>query len=83
MKIGNGVRAYDIRSNSTALRRMGQQNDNFLYVCVRGLNSYYGEECLEDITLSPFSPDNFLFVNEEFDELFHDFALHAGDNVVW
>ena len=50
---------------------------------VEQVSNYYGEECLEDITLAPFSPDNFIFLNEEYDELFHDFALHAGDNVVW
>lgn len=50
---------------------------------VQQISDYYGENCLEDITLAPFSPDNFLFVGDEFDELFHDFALHAGDNVVW
>ena len=50
---------------------------------VQQISDYYGENCLEDITLAPFSPDDFLFVDEEFDELFHDFALHAGDNVVW
>ena len=50
---------------------------------VQQISDYYGENCLEDITLSPFSPDNFLFVSEEYNELFHDFALHAGDNVVW
>ena len=63
---------------------------SYMFVCadstvkaVQQISDYYGENCLEDITLSPFSPDNFLFVGEEFDELFHDFALHAGDNVVW
>ena len=63
---------------------------SYMFVCadsivkaVEQVSNYYGEECLEDITLVPFSPDNFLFVNEEYDELFHDFALHAGDNVVW
>ncbi len=50
---------------------------------VEQVSNYYGENYLEDITLAPFSPDNFIFVGEEFDELFHDFALHAGDNVVW
>ena len=50
---------------------------------VEQVSNYYGEECLEDITLVSFSPDNFIFVNEEYDELFHDFALHAGDNVCW
>ena len=62
----------------------------FMFVCadstvkaVEQISNYYGEECLEDVTISPFSPDNFLFVSEEFDELFHDFAIHAGDNVVW
>ena len=50
---------------------------------VERISDYYGEACLEDITISPFSPDDFLFVNEEFEELFHDFALHAGDNVCW
>ena len=50
---------------------------------VEQISDYYGENYLEDITLTPFSPDNFLFVSEEYDELFHDFALHAGDNVVW
>ena len=63
---------------------------SYMFVCadsivkaVEQVSNYYGEECLEDITLVPFSPDNFLFVNEEYDELFHDFALHASDNVVW
>ena len=50
---------------------------------VQQISDYYGENCLEDITLAPFSPDDFIFVGEEYDELFHDFALHAGDNVVW
>lgn len=63
---------------------------SYMFVCadsivkaVEQVSNYYGEECLEDITLAPFSPDNFLFVDEGFDELFHDFALHAGDNVFW
>lgn len=63
---------------------------SFMFICadstvkaVEQISNYYGEECLEDITLSPFSPDNFIFLNENYDELFHDFALHAGDNVVW
>lgn len=63
---------------------------SFMFVCadstvkaVQQISDYYGEECLEDITLSPFSPDNFLLLNGNDDELFHDFALHAGDNVVW
>ena len=50
---------------------------------VQEISDFYGENCLEDITLAPFSSDNFLFVNEEYNELFHDFALHAGDNVIW
>lgn len=50
---------------------------------VEQISDYYGEECLEDITISPFSPNDFIFLNEEYNELFHDFALHAGDNVVW
>ena len=50
---------------------------------VEQLSDFYGENNLEDITISPFSPHNFLEINEEFDELFHDFALHAGDNVYW
>ena len=63
---------------------------SFMFVCadsivkaVEQISNYYGEEYLEDVTISPFSPDNFLFLDEECDELFHDFALHAGDNVVW
>ena len=63
---------------------------SYMFVCadsivkaVEQVSNYYGEECLEDITISPFSPDNFIFLDEEYDELFHDFALHAGDNVVW
>ena len=62
----------------------------FMLICadttvqaVQKISDYYGENCLENITLAPFSPDNFLFVGEEYDELFHDFALHAGDNVCW
>lgn len=53
------------------------------FKAVEQISNYYGEQCLEDITLSPFSPDNFLVVEDNFEELFHDFALHAGDNVVW
>lgn len=67
-----------------------EKTTSFMFVCadstvkaVEQVSNYYGEEALEDITLSPFSPDNFLIINEEFDELFHDFALHAGDNVWW
>ena len=63
---------------------------SYMFVCadsivkaVEQVSNYYGEECLEDITIAPFSPDNFLVVNEEYNELFHDFALHAGDNVCW
>ena len=63
---------------------------SFMFVCadstvkaVEQISNYYGEEYLEDITISPFSPDNFIFLDEEYDELFHDFALHAGDNVCW
>ena len=63
---------------------------SYMFVCadsivkaVEQVSNYYGEEYLEDITLAPFSPDNFIFLDEEYDELFHDFALHAGDNVVW
>ena len=63
---------------------------SYMFVCadsivkaVEQVSNYYGEECLEDITISPFSPDNFIFLDEEYDELFHDFALHAGDNVCW
>lgn len=50
---------------------------------VEQLDDFFGENNLLDVTISAFSPDNFLEINEEFDELFHDFALHAGDNVVW
>lgn len=63
---------------------------SFMFVCadstvkaVEQISNYYGEECLEDVTISPFSPDNFIFLDEEYDELFHDFALHTGDNVCW
>ena len=64
----------------------------FMFVCaestvkaVEQISDYFGEESLEDITLVPFSPDNFLIINDENngDLLFHDFALHAGDNVCW
>ena len=48
---------------------------------VEQVSNYFGENCLEAITISPFSPDDFLIVSNE--ELFHDFALHAGDNVCW
>ena len=50
---------------------------------VEQISDYYGEECLEDILIFPFSPDNFLIIDEEYDGLFHDFLLHAGDNVCW
>lgn len=67
-----------------------KKTTSFMFVCadstvkaVEQVSNYYGEEALEDITLSPFSPDNFLIIDEKFDELFHDFALHAGDNVCW
>ena len=48
---------------------------------VEQVSNYFGENCLEAITISPFSPDDFLIVSNE--ELFHGFALHAGDNVCW
>ena len=48
---------------------------------VEQISNYFGENCVEAITISPFSPDDFLIVSNE--ELFHDFALHAGDNVCW
>ena len=63
---------------------------SFMFVCadstvkaVEQVSDYYGEQCLEDITISPFSPDNFLIINDDYSYLFHDFALHAGDNVCW
>ena len=63
---------------------------SYMFVCadsivkaVEQISDYYGENCLEDITLFPFSPDNFIFLDEEYDELFHDFTLHTGDNVCW
>lgn len=62
----------------------------YMFVCadstvkaVQQISDYYGEKCLEDISIFPFSPDNFLMVSEEYDELFHDFLLHADDNVCW
>ncbi len=63
---------------------------SFMFVCadstvkaIQEVSNYYGENCLEDVTISPFSPDNFLAVDKDCDELFHDFARHAGDSVVW
>ena len=45
---------------------------SFMFVCadsivkaVEQISNYYGEECLEDVTISPFSPDNFLFLDEK------------------
>ena len=43
---------------------------------VQQISDFYGENCLEDITLAPFSSDNFLFVNEEYDELLE--MAHMG-----
>lgn len=63
---------------------------SFMFVCadstvkaIQEVSNYYGENCLEDVTISPFSPDNFLVVDKDCDELFHDFALHAGNSVCW
>lgn len=51
---------------------------------VQQVSDYYGEEYVEDITIAPFSPDNFVMLDDDaYGELFHDFTLHAGDNVVW
>ena len=50
---------------------------------VREVSDYYGEKCLEDITVSPFAPDNFLIIEGEDDELFHDFANRASENICW
>ena len=65
---------------------------SFMFVCadsivqaVQQISDYYGENCLEDIMLTPFSPDNFLIINDcdNGDLLFHDFALRANESVCW
>ena len=69
-----------------------KETTSYMFVCadstvkaVEQISNYYGEECLEDITLAPFSPDNFL----EFDNSLHDRDLFEAiketlnDRIVW
>ena len=63
---------------------------SYMFVCadstvkaVQKVSDYFGEECIEDLTISPFSPDDFLVVDKDSEELFHDFANRAGEDIVW
>ena len=50
---------------------------------VEQISNYFGENCLDSIQVTPFSPDDFLVLDSKFKGVFDDFALHAGDNVCW
>lgn len=63
---------------------------SYMFVCadstvkaVQQVSDYFGEECIEDLTISPFSPDDFLVVDKDSEELFHDFANRVSEDIVW
>lgn len=63
---------------------------NSLFVCANTfeevaekISSYYGEDCLNSMNISCFSPDDFLIFDEEHTEEFCDIKNKLGEKIVW
>lgn len=61
-----------------------------LLICADGLkdvisklSDYYGEEQLDEIYISPFSPEDMLIFEEKETDLYDEVILRLGAKVIW
>ena len=50
---------------------------------VSKLSDYYGEEQLDEICISPFSPDDMLIFEEKETDLYDEVIMRLGAEVIW
>lgn len=47
------------------------------------MEQYYGKNCIEEITIGVFSPDNFLEFDADLEDMFYDVKSTLGKRVIW
>ena len=47
------------------------------------MEQYYGKNCIEEITIGVFSPDNFLEFDVDLVDMFYDVKATLGAKVIW
>ena len=63
---------------------------NHMFICantikeaVGEITSYFGEECVVSLSISDFSPDNFLVVDGKDYDLFTKFKNRVAEDIIW
>ena len=54
-----------------------------MYVVMHKMEEYFGKDCIEEITIADFSPDDFLVFESDISDMFYDVKSTLGAKVIW